>query len=236
MKEFKDSGAWREKYKTWADACTSALGISKRYANRLVADVSGTEFPPEQDAKNTQAKIENLPAPKVSSGSPLSANNQEPEQTSRPTPKSIAPNPPDDNHKPDPKPPEDHPPRDPSGAIIPQHLLSIRERGEEITQATYWASKLKNLFERLQKENDPLFLHVQHSGNVQIFMNNAASMHYQLAECRPEVVCPQCDGKKKDCHTCCGSGWISEVRWNREWVKSSDRLKQGVVSVRSKNL
>lgn len=128
---------------------------------------------------------------------------------------------------------ETTPPIDASGCLVPQHLLAIRERHEEVTQPAYWASKLKALWESIQNESDPLFAHAKNSGTVGTFMNGAASMHATLRECLPEVVCPQCQAKSKTCHTCCGSGWISEVKWNREWVKSGDRLKQTEVQRRA---
>ncbi len=131
---------------------------------------------------------------------------------------------------------ETKPPLDVSGCVIPQKILALRERREEVTQLAFYASKLGSLFEKLQSDSDPLFSHIKESGNVQTFMNSAKTIRYMLAECAPEVVCPQCEGAAGKCHYCAGNGWISEVRWNRDWVKSNDRLKQAEVQERSATL
>lgn len=222
-KEYKDGETWRAQYKTWEDACVP-LDKSRRQVDRIILkQVDGhadflakttnrTECPntTPQQKKETLQSIAKLPNP---------PQEEEPEKPRIKTAdEELA---------------ETTPPMDASGCLVPQHLLAIRERHEEVTQAAYWASKLKALWESIQNESDPLFAHAKNSGTVGTFMNGAASMHATLRECLPEVVCPQCQAKSKTCHTCCGSGWISEVRWNREWVKSSDRLKQTEVQRRA---
>ena len=127
------------------------------------------------------------------------------------------------------------PPIDKSGHVIPQAILGVIERRGEVTAMAHCASKLKCLMESLQGSKDALFAHVIGSGQVQTFMNAANAMHHAISECLPEVVCPQCEGKSRECGYCYGSGWISEVRWNREWVKSNDRIKGVEVAARARN-
>ena len=127
------------------------------------------------------------------------------------------------------------PPMDDSGCVIPQCLLAndLRDRIKEVTEAAYWASKLKCLFEKLQTDNDPLFARAKDTGSVQTFMTGAARMHHALADCSPDIVCPECGGIKKTCHYCCATGWISQSRWHQDWEKSGDRLKQAEVHRRA---
>jgi hypothetical protein len=48
LKRYKESGIWKEKYKTWDEACEIGLGILRRTANRNIADVSGQNDPPAE--------------------------------------------------------------------------------------------------------------------------------------------------------------------------------------------
>jgi len=215
-------------FKSAAAAVESVCKRTKRWANMFCADIEaeceicevGNSFPTRPD---TQDKEEEAALTQVEE-----SRQEEPET---PAVHSADEKPKSNGH---PKPAK--PPTDISGCVIPQHLLLVLERRDEVNEMCQAASKLKCLFERLQSEPDPLFAHVKHSGSVQTFMTGAATMRYQLSECLPDVVCPQCSGKSETCHYCSGTGWICEVRWNRDWVKSNDRLKQSEVSKRAENL
>lgn len=45
LKDFKESGSWKEKYKTWAAACEHAMDISKTYANKLIRELESGQLP-----------------------------------------------------------------------------------------------------------------------------------------------------------------------------------------------
>lgn len=215
---------YKEKWATWEAACQSVYKMSRQAIHKrmlkIAEDVSSTSVDEAADISDTK---EEAALTQVEE-----ARQEEPEQ---PAVHSADEKPKSNGH---PKPAK--PPTDISGCVIPQHLLLVLERRDEVNEMCQAASKLKCLFERLQSEPDPLFAHVKHSGSVQTFMIGAATMRYQLSECLPDVVCPQCSGKSETCHYCSGTGWICEVRWNRDWVKSNDRLKQSEVSKRAENL
>lgn len=124
------------------------------------------------------------------------------------------------------------PPRDASGCVIPQALLDLRERRQEVTEAEHHASKLGALLEKVQNDgSDLLWRHLKETGSLQTWLHAVQTVRFNLAECLPDVVCPQCNGK--GCQYCCGSGWISEVRWNRDYVKSHDSQKLAIVAKRN---
>lgn len=213
LKEWKESGTWKEKYKTWAEACEFAASMTKSWANRLIADVSARPVP-------------------------LSALDTE-------KAKEVAPNEsrPEDNHQPESKPSKQEtvkelpkPPTDLSGAVIPQDLLSLVERKSEVSQMEFYASKLHAFFQSVQKDSDPLWRKLRMMATIQTFTSSAQTMQWAIRECCPEVVCPGCGAgsKQNACLTCDGTGMISEVRWNRDWVKSTDKAKQAIVAGRVK--
>lgn len=239
-KEFIDSGVWREHYKTKAAALEHVPKISSDcyYKGILKLLSSGsTERVPQN---NNEAELECLKAIEEAR-SKWQTEQSKPEQdtqTSAPeAAKEASQAAPETTPEPTPEPAKEasRPPIDVSGCVIPQRLLEndLRERHGEVTGAAHWASKLKTLFEGIQNNHDPLFVNLKASGNIQTFMNGAASMHRAISECLPEVVCPQCSAKTKTCHLCHGSGWISEVRWNRDWVKAADSVKQTEVRRRA---
>lgn len=227
---FKTSGTWKEEYKTWGDASRDVLDLTPQRSNTLIreltenyCEVSECPHSDSQDKKEQkalsqveQAREEEPEKPAVHSA------DEKPREEAKPQ---------NNGHVKATK-----PPMDVSGCVIPQRLLAIRERRQELQDAAYWASKLKCLFEGLQTQDDVLFRHLKASGNLQTFMNGAATMHYTISKCLPDVVCPECGAKSDSCQYCFGSGWISEVTWNREWVKSNDRLKGAEVAKRAKNL
>lgn len=222
-KEYKDSGVWKQKYKTWTEAC-EPLGKSRSQVNRIIAQEvleSGAECANVSDKKEQKALSE-----------VEAAREEKPQEEEKPAVHSADESKPENNGKAK----SSKPPIDLSGCVIPQKLIAVRERREEVKVASHWASKLKCLFESIQNESDPLFSHLKASGNIQTFMNGAATMYHTISKCSPDVVCPQCGGKSLNCQYCFGSGWIAETTWNREWVKSNDRLKQAEVDRRAKNL
>lgn len=212
IKEMIESEAYTKKYKTIAAFAEHEYGKSARWITHMLAEL----IPATETNKPESAEP---PKPTNTPNKPASATVT---NTSAPTSNGT--------------PAKPKPPMDLSGCVIPQRLLLILERSDEVKESCQWASKLKCLFERLQTEPDPLFAHVKQAGSIQTFMTGAATMRYQLSECSPDVVCPECSGKSDSCGYCDGTGWICEVRWNRDWVKSNDRLRQGEVAKRAANL
>lgn len=238
VKEFKDGETWKQEYKTWGHACREVLDISPQRAHQLASKL--TEVYPDSMSTdlstpldNTSHKVKSVSLKVVEPPSPAEPKEEEPE---KPAVHSA-----DEKKQPEPKAHTNGQvklklPTDVTGCVIPQQNLGAVERADEVKAAMVCASTLKTLFEKVQNEADPLFSHVKHSGNTQTFMTGAASMYFALRDCLPEVVCPQCGGKSADCHYCFGAGWICKVKWDREWVKSNDRIKQVEVCKRAANL
>lgn len=232
--EFKESGTWKERFGTWEEVCEDYLGMSKRTVDRHIAK-----------SKTLQSKVSNLgqvvPSENNLSKGSTTKTEQSPtlSQDAKPTPKPQ-PQGPDSEEAPPPK-PKVEPVKDKTGVVVPARCLPLTERRQEVTEMEYHASKLAALFEKLQTNNDVLYSQLRASGNIQTYMNHASTMRYTISHCIPDVVCPACKGdgkartvvKERDwCYECAGSGMISEVKWNREWVKSGDRLKLAEVERR----
>lgn len=234
LREMIETKAYLKKYKTIAAFAEHEYGRSKNWVYEQLKALI-----PENECEKGLAIIENERVLKNDSV-PDKEHNEELDSLTNEEEEKPAVHSADEKTQEQSKPrnngKSERPPIDLSGCVVPQRLLPIRDRINELIEAEHWASKLKRLFERLQNEADPLYAHLKASGNIQTFMNGAATMYHTISKCMPDVVCPQCGAKSDNCHYCFGSGWISEVTWNREWVKSNDRLKQAEVDKRSKNL
>lgn len=225
---------WKEFGKTRDLAAEEVFGTSwhaikervRRLSNTVADEVSSVSCvsEPEQEKAKTLKKVSELPDPKEDPPEKPAVHAATPEQMKR----AKAPEPE----------PTTKPPMDVTGAIIPQHLLALRERRQEVTTLEHHAATLRAFLERLQADKDVLWANLKTSGSVQHFMATLATLRYQIAECTPDVVCPQCqgNGKAHDCVLCYGSGWIAKVRWDREYAKSNDKTKLAVVQERAKNL
>lgn len=240
LTECHKTEAWRQgDYTSFVDWVEKKWGKSKSWAYEKMRDFA-------KEFENSFQKVENGDDIKHHTASPLvEAKTGErisfpPEDEEDEKPAVHAATPDQMKRKPDPEPEplSTKPPMDASGAIIPQHLLAMRERRDEITALETAASKLRALFERLQTDPDMIYGHILASGNIQHFERSASSIRHSLAECLPDIVCPRCEGSNngKPCEYCCGSGWIAEVRWNREWVKSNGSMEKAYVAKRAKNL
>ncbi len=223
IKEMIETEAYTKKYKTIAAFAEHEYGKSKAWIYKMISECIPDE-PEDNSEGHGSDQSTNTP------NQPASATVTQPTATSNGTPPTQA------AAEPAPAEPTPKPAMDISGCVIPKRLLLMLERRDEVKEACKWASSLKSLFEKIQNEPDPLYFHVKNAGSVQTFMTGAATMRHQLAECSPDVVCPECGGKSESCHYCNGSGWICQVRWNREWVKSNDRLKGAEVAKRAANL
>ncbi len=218
---------YKEKWATWEDACQAVYKMSRQAIHKRILKMServlSTTVDKKVDIKAEEAALEAVEEARE-------AEEEEPAAVHSADEKKQA-EPKANGHAVKPKPPMDL-----SGCIIPQKLLPFVDRRGEVKELASMASTLKKLFERLQSDPDPLFAHIKRGGSVQTFMTGMATIRYQLAECSPDVVCPECEGKSDTCHYCDGTGWICEVRWNRDWVKSNDRLKGAEVAKRAANL
>lgn len=205
LKEYKEGGTWRHHYKTWTDACVP-LNISRSQVNKLIADhiAISSESPNEikkQDEKALQkveqARQEEPEKPRIKTADEVLADNQEKET----------------------KPPK--PPSDPYGRVIPQRCIEIYSRSEnELQPLITMASKLKSLFEDLQHKEDALFTYAK--SHLVTGIDNMMEVFRILRDCKPELVCPRCDGRGGRCSTCFDTGMLSQHRWKYDVVQGTD--------------
>lgn len=227
LREMISSKAYLKHYKSIAAYAEHEFGKSKgwvyeRIRIRLpITDVNKAPCAPADQVPNSTSNREEVALKKVEAAR---VQSQGPDSEEGPPPK-----------------PKVEPVKDKTGVVVPARCLQLTERRQEVTEMEYHASKLAALFEKLQTNNDVLYSQLRASGNIQTYMNHASTMRYTISHCIPDVVCPACKGdgkartivKERDwCHECAGSGMISEVKWNREWVKSGDRLKLAEVERR----
>ena len=214
---------WREFGPTQDLACSEVFGCSlaalrqRLYRVKDNLDVhAACDLTPEEDKKNTLTAIANLPTPPglddlldniAASPNPAPPPSTQPAAAPAPPP---APAPaPVAEHKPE-------PPKDKFGRLIPQHCLPLVERATEDLQPVLSASsKLTGLFSNLSddlKHPDPLFAFAQ--GHIQEGLDHARWLHHLLRDCKPELVCPACDGAGKKCEVCLGTGMVSDYTWH----------------------
>jgi hypothetical protein len=237
VKQFKDSGVWEDEYDSWEEAAQECLGITDRRANQLVADLVKYISPPSANSLMEPQKpepVEKTVLEKLGKTGSETVSDSKVEGTPHPPKSTLSPPASADEWEKkeqfaaQSKTGEGEvagPPKDKTGMVIPQSLLTLFERREEVTKLEHAASLLSAHFERLQAASDPLWSSIKQSGNVHSFFKGASSMRYQIAECVPDVVCPGCQGKGARCEECSGSGVISGLRWSRDWVKSTDKNK-----------
>lgn len=234
VKEFKESGAWRDKYDDWSDACEHVLGISKRWANKMIEKLSkstivGTTVP----TSNSQATPNQ---PQTDQSHNENRTTSVPQNSTTPATQTAS----TGATAPTLSPEQAKPPKDKSGCFIPEKLLELYERRKELTKPMHFIAQVRTALEELQTEKDVLYMSIVHNGIVQTTAKCAESLYHALRECQPEIVCPECDGgqnsKSIRCTECGGSGMISEEKYNRAWVKSTRPERLAIVKGRMANL
>lgn len=208
LKEYKEGGAWKEHYKTWRAAC-EPLGKSRSQIDRLIKEEREIKQGSECatfDKEHTLEKVNSLPNPMADIDADLAASVHA-GPAPRPTPVAA-------------KAPE--PPRDAIGFPIPKDLLKIWDRRQEVQDLMTLVSKARSAVQGFctgkDHKADPLYSHKmawQHP------LENLNAIYFNLAECKPDVVCPICSGtlvdnrlkNKADCEECRRIGFVSEHKW-----------------------
>lgn len=229
LKEYKESGTWKEHYKSWAAACVP-FSVSKRWANELIQIEQGGG-PPTLADKST--KKEQKALSQVEKSREYSPETEEKEDEEKPAVHSA------DEVKPkgaQAKAKVVEVTLDTSGHPIPKDLLPTWERRQDVQDLMTLASRLKSGIESIYKDSDPLFRGGVLNSQAHIATLNA--IHYQLSQCKPGVVCPECNGDLKDdhgreCRTCRLTGFISESDWHQKYEKSNTSFIRAKVEARN---
>jgi hypothetical protein len=94
---------------------------------------------------------------------------------------------------------------------IPDHLLPLFDRGQEIQDILSDLSRIRGMLKRAEENGDPLFAEVNFNGVLAELQNVYAG----IKSSAPYAVCPWCHGViTKGCRGCGGRGAIGEYRYN----------------------
>lgn len=223
-KRFRESGTWKGKYASWQDAEADMSAIFENSYYQRPAVKIGIDMAKGESETVKSYHEEKSPVGDVRVSCPdkppvASETKQPPASGSAMT--GL---------------------RDATGFPIPKSLQDAFKRRQEVTGMEYYASRVAAFLESCQTSKDSLYTHLYHTGFTQHLANHAKTVRHAIAECTPDVVCPHCNGAAPDeeptmvieCSECHGCGWISQERWDRNWVKSNDKDRQSVVAQRSK--
>jgi uncharacterized ParB-like nuclease family protein len=120
---------------------------------------------------------------------------------------------------PPPPPPKSTPPPPPAaaavidkiGRIIPDELVPMWERREELLDMIRQLAAIRRTIEDAVKTKDPLYADI---GSLQGLMDYLTNARSRLKTAVPYTVCPTCQGKlKESCLYCCGTGFIGRFKW-----------------------
>ena len=230
LKEYKEGGSWKEHYKTWRDACVP-LGKSKRQIDRLIQeeDESRTECPTEplSETATTLATVNELPDPFDLMPPTVHAGAAPRPATPQPVPKAE---------------PQDTTPRDLIGYPIPAQLMERWNQRQEVQDRITAASRLRCALEEIANKGhrNPLYGLYDWQGLIRTI----SELQFHLGQCKPEVICYECDGhfsKRKPtkggdgitwhCAACYDRGFITHKQWD-DFADSKLALIQEKVEAR----
>ncbi len=107
---------------------------------------------------------------------------------------------------------EQSPKLDAIGRTIPDALLPVWTRAQEVQDILTSISRIKGKLVKAQREKDALF----HEVNFSAALGDLDKAWTSIQCAKPYALCPTCPstGPKKDCRMCGGRGFISRFRWN----------------------
>ena len=99
--------------------------------------------------------------------------------------------------------------------IIPDALIPIWRRRDEIQKLLSACSLIKSALRSACNEQDALWVELT---DMQQTQRDIANVWTQLKLAQPYAVCPTCRGKEakcEDCKNCSGRGMVSQFRWKQ---------------------
>lgn len=101
---------------------------------------------------------------------------------------------------------------DETGHQIPDHLIPLWERREEVEDVLTLISQARVAVGAAQKVSDPLWAEL----NASSAMANLNATYDMIKGTKPHAVCPWCHGNLSDqCRACKGRGMIGSFAWGR---------------------
>lgn len=231
--EFKSSGVWKEQYGTWGRTCRECIGISRQRGNELIReltesyeeynDKSGKPLSDTSEAHELEIRMK-LPDPLAD----LEAQMARPVVHAGPAPRPQV-EPPKAVLEAEPEPPKDKTPRDLIGYPIPAQLMERWNQRQEVQDRITAASRLRCALEEIagKGHGNPLYGLYDWQGMIR----TVGELQFHLSQCKPEVVCYECDGHfgklkptkggdgiMRQCHACYDRGFLTQ----RDWDKYAD--------------
>ena len=110
-----------------------------------------------------------------------------------------------------PPPPRKKTPVDKVGRVIPEKLLELWKREEEVRVHLAAISRIRGAIRKADEEKDLLY----REPNLSRIEAQLANAYSELKRAIPFAVCPGCQGQVADtCRLCKGRGFISEFTWD----------------------
>ena len=242
LSEWKTSGEWKKDYKTWRLACEVALGISKRWADKLIkryndadAPKVGTTVPiePDTDKAHELETLNSLPDP-LSDFEPAPAAESKPAAPETPAPNA--------NAAPAVEAKATEHPRDAIGFPIPRELMERWNQRQEVQDRITAASKLRCALQEIANKGhqNPLYGCYDWQGMIRTI----GQLQFHLGQCKPEVVCYDCDGLflaikptkggsgiTRHCHACDDRGFMTRKQWD-DYADSKLEIVKETVNAR----
>lgn len=97
------------------------------------------------------------------------------------------------------------------GKPIPDHLIPLFDRGQEVQALLGQISSIKGALKRAEAAGDVLYAEI----NFNSALAAIETLHMEVKATKPYAVCPWCHGTLSDqCRGCGHRGVLGEYRWN----------------------
>ena len=242
--ELKASGLWKERFKTWKRTCRECLGISPQRAHVLISELTEsyeqdndeTSTPIDSSARSDELEtLNSLPDP-LADCEPAKAANAKPDSPEEPAPVPKANAAPAAEAK-----ANDHS-RDAIGFPIPKELMERWNQRQEVQDRITAASRLRCALEEITNKGhqNPLYGCYDWQGMIRTI----GQLQFHLGQCKPEVVCYDCDGLflaikptkggsgiTRHCHACDDRGFMTRKQWD-DYADSKLEIVKETVAAR----
>lgn len=239
LTEIRDRKLYRQDFKTWEEYCQKRWGWSQRRSHQLIeaaavveslSKESGTAVPLLKSAVPTERaarELGKIPPPQRKQIVEQAVCNKKP--LTAPAIKAKFPPPPT---KPAPKaetpirsePPKKEKPKllDETGHPVPEELLGLWNRAQEVQDWLTTLSRLKGVIEQAQESKDALYQEI----NFSELSADLARAYKELKRAKPYAVC-SCGGmaSRHQCRLCKGRGLISSFAWETFVTKEVKNIR-----------
>ena len=238
VSDLKASELWKSQFKTWGRTCRECLGISRQRGNELIRELTESyeeyneqvETPLSTTSKAHELEMRmslpdpNAPPTKAERQAQLDADIQAELEAQLAKPVVHAGPAPETEPEPAAA-PVDTTPRDLIGFPIPKDLLPRCNQRQEVQDRITAASRLRCALEEITNKGhqNPIYGLYDWQGMIR----TVGQLQFHLGQCKPEVVCYECDGDflalkaskggdgiTRHCHLCSDRGFVTQKQWD----------------------